>query len=331
MVESQQLQQQLFAQLKNSLPPHLSLVDEISSLLDLSPDSVYRRIRGEKPLTLTELKKICVHFRLSLDQLLQLQSDTVVFSATDLHKQEFPFGDILSNMLRQLKYINGFKDRKMLYLCKDMPIWQFYLFPEIGAFKSYVWSKTILNEPGYDGTRFSLDEYRFDAYQALGAEIIREYNQLPSIELWNEESINSTLNQIRFYKDSGGFKNPRDIGRIIDSFEATIGHLRLQAEKGQKFMPGDADVSYRAPVQIYVNEIVIGSNTILAEGDNMKISFIPYNVFSFLHTRHSTFNERVFHGFDVLKSRSMLISGTGEKERNRFFNFLTAKVNELRH
>ncbi len=330
-MESQQLQQQLFVQLKNNLPPHLSLVDEIGSLLDLSPDSVYRRVRGEKPLTLTELRKICAHFRLSLDQLLQLQSDTVVFSATDLHKRQFPFSDILANMLRQLKFINGFKERRMLYLCKDMPIWQFYLYPEIAAFKSYVWSKTILNDPSYNGTRFSLDDNRFEECQALGAEIIREYNQLPSIELWNEESINSTINQIRFYKDSGGFKNPKDINRIIDSFEATVAHLRLQAEKGLKFLPGESDVNYRASVQIYVNEIVIGSNTILAEGDNMRISFIPYNVFSFLHTRNATFNESVFHGFDVLKSRSTLISGTGEKERNRFFHLLTEKVNELRN
>ncbi len=52
-METIELQQQLFQHLKENLPAHLSLVDELCSLLNLSADSVYRRIRGEKPITLT--------------------------------------------------------------------------------------------------------------------------------------------------------------------------------------------------------------------------------------------------------------------------------------
>ncbi|MEO7984730.1 MAG: helix-turn-helix domain-containing protein, partial [Bacteroidota bacterium] len=70
-MENNEVQQQLFNILKENLPPHLSLVDELGSLLGLSADSVYRRIRGEKPIDLFELKKICEHYHLSLDQLLQ--------------------------------------------------------------------------------------------------------------------------------------------------------------------------------------------------------------------------------------------------------------------
>ncbi|HQZ76089.1 MAG TPA: helix-turn-helix domain-containing protein, partial [Chitinophagaceae bacterium] len=73
-METNHLQQQLFSHLKENLPAHLSLVDELCDLLDLSADSVYRRIRGEKPITLSELKKICEHYHLSLDQLLQLKT-----------------------------------------------------------------------------------------------------------------------------------------------------------------------------------------------------------------------------------------------------------------
>lgn len=329
-METTELQQQLFAYLKDSLSPHLSLVDELGDLLDLSADSVYRRIRGEKPITLIELKTICEHYHLSLDQLLQLKNDTIAFRAPDIGKENFPFIDVIKSILQQLKYFNSFKTRQMLYLCKDMPIWQFYLFPELAAFKTFVWAKSIHNEPLYAGKLFSLDEFRFDDCFAIGRQIIQEYNQMPSVELWNEESINSTLNQIRFYKDSGGFKHIKEIALIIDSFELTVEHLKLQAEKGVKLMPGDSDLLHKETVQLYVNEIVIGSNTILAEVDNNKLSFIPYNVFSYMLTADKRFNDSVFNGFHTLKSRSTLISGTGEKERNRFFNSLLEKVNGLR-
>lgn len=328
-METTELQQQLFSFLKDNLPPHLSLVDELGDLLGIGSDSVYRRIRGEKPVTLMELKKICEHFHLSLDQLLQLKNDSVVFRAPDLGKEHFPFADVLKSILQQLKHFNSFKTKQLLYLCKDMPIWQFFLYPELAAFKTFVWAKSIHNEPLYAGKLFSLEEMMVEDYFKTGQKIIHEYNQIPSIELWNEESINSTLNQIKFYKDSGGFKQAKDVDVILDSFELTIKHLSMQAEKGVKFMPGEADIQHKAPVQLYVNEIVIGSNTILVELDNTKLSIIPYNVFSYILTKDARFNESMFNGFNTLKNRSTLISVTGEKERNRFFTFQLEKVKSL--
>src|SRR6185503_8896590 len=112
-MENGELQQQLFSYLKSVLPAHLSLAEELSELLGLSTDSAYRRIRGEKPITLTELKLICEKFKLSLDQLLQLNTDTVVFKATSLGKEELPFGAILDNMQNQLLHFNSFKDKQI--------------------------------------------------------------------------------------------------------------------------------------------------------------------------------------------------------------------------
>ncbi len=44
------LQKELFISIKNALPFHISLVDTIADLLNISYDSVYRRIRGETHL-----------------------------------------------------------------------------------------------------------------------------------------------------------------------------------------------------------------------------------------------------------------------------------------
>lgn len=43
-----ELQQHFFDHIKERLPTHLSLVDEVAELLSISNDSAYRRIRGEK-------------------------------------------------------------------------------------------------------------------------------------------------------------------------------------------------------------------------------------------------------------------------------------------
>ena len=69
----------LFRYIKSSLPGHVSLVDQIADLLNISNDSAYRRIRGEKEISLSELKALSEHFKISLDQVLQLKNELVVF------------------------------------------------------------------------------------------------------------------------------------------------------------------------------------------------------------------------------------------------------------
>ena len=329
MTAATDLQQQLFNFIKNS-QPHISLADELCDLLDISHDSAYRRIRGEKPLTLSELKIICEKYNIALDQVLQLQNDTVVFKVPDINQNSVPFADYLKGMLAQLKYFNSFEKKQMLYLCKDLPIWHFYLFPEIGAFKTFFWIRTIQNHTDYSHKLFSLSEFSFEECFTIGQQIIKEYNRIPCVELWNNESISSTVSQIKFYQDSCIFKNNNDMEAVINSFERSLDHLQRQAETGLKFMPGDTDVSYRSPVQLYINEVVIGSNTILAELNEQRISFIPYNVFSYMITKDVRFNQSVFNAFNTLVSRSTLVSGTGEKERNKFFRSLKERVQNLR-
>ncbi|HNJ27903.1 MAG TPA: helix-turn-helix domain-containing protein, partial [Ferruginibacter sp.] len=79
-MESNQTQLQFFQHIRSILPEHISLVDEIAGLLDISNDSAYRRIRGEKQISLDEMQKLSVHYKISIDQFLNLQSNSYIFS-----------------------------------------------------------------------------------------------------------------------------------------------------------------------------------------------------------------------------------------------------------
>lgn len=329
-METGQLQQQLFTYLKENIPSHLSLADELGDLLNLSADSVYRRIRGEKPIALIELKKICEHYHLSLDQLLQLQNESVLFDAPSLNATHSQFSDYLKGMLQQFKYFNSFKHKEIQYLCKDSTIWNFYMFPELAAFKTFFWSKTINNQSDLNSKLFSIADYPYTECFILGQEILKEYNLIPCVELWNLESMQSTINQIAFYKDAGHFKSENDFIAVVNATLQMIAHLQLQAEKGVKFMPGDYEVSYKAPIQFYVNELILGNNNMVITLDDKKTTMITYSVFQYLFTKDPRFTNKVEQTFEALLCRSTLISKTGEKDRNKFFNTLREKVNALK-
>jgi len=340
-MEPRQLQQDLFNQIKQRLPAHISLVDELCDLLALSPDSVYRRIRGEKPVTLDELQKICSHYRLSLDQLLHLSTDSVLFQAPGILDASVPlFEEYMKEMLDRFRYFNSHQQRTIFYLCKDTPFWYFYLFPAMAAFKTFFWARTIKNDTSLSNKPFSINEFPFRECFELGQQILIEHCQLQTVELWNLESVNSTISQIAYYRDAGIFRSKEDLIAVIDSFLLLLDHLQAQAAAGRKFMPDVRGGNNAAPansiagtagsIQFYINELILGNNTILLQLDDKNISMVTYSVLHYLITEDQRFCARAFDTFQTLLSRSTLVSGSGEKDRSRFFNTLREKVNALR-
>lgn len=322
------IQVQLFNYLKNGLPAHLSLVSELSELLDISTDSVYRRMRGEKPVSLSELKIICEHYNISLDQMLHLKSESIIFQAPGINSEIPDLITYLRGMQQQVEFFTSFSNKQLSYLCKDVPFWYFFLFPEIASFKSFFWSRTIINQPDFSNKLFSVDDNLFDECIKIGRNILKMYNTIPSLELWNLESIHSTINQVLYYKEAGIFKSKDDFDKVIGSFFQMIDHLQLQCEKGTKFLPGTSSGN-NVPMELYVNEIILGNNTILAELDESKWAMVTYNVLNYLISKDERFVEKNFNSFNTLLKRSVLISKTGEKERHKFFNALRERVYSL--
>jgi hypothetical protein len=131
------VQQVFFQHVKANLAAHLSLVDEVADLLNISNDSAYRRIRGEKPLSFEELKSLCAHYRISLDQLFQLNNDSFLFSGPLINNENFGIEKYLEHLLNQLNYFNSFEHRELFYLSKDTYIFHCFGFNELTVFKIF--------------------------------------------------------------------------------------------------------------------------------------------------------------------------------------------------
>jgi len=92
-MDAYEIQQGLFQVIKASIPATLSATDEIAKVLDVSVDSVYRRMRGEKSISLDELYKLCSYYKISLDQLMNLQTGAFMFRGNFLNNKTFQITD----------------------------------------------------------------------------------------------------------------------------------------------------------------------------------------------------------------------------------------------
>jgi hypothetical protein len=325
-MEQPGVQQVFFQHIRNNLPAHLSFVDEIAELLNISNDSAYRRIRGEKEVSFEELRTLCAHFKISLDQLLYLNSESVIFTGRYADHSTFSFEEYLEkNILGQLQFMNSFERKELMYLNKDIPIFHLLNFHELAAFKFFFWMKTILQYPSLGGSHFRPDEF-MDPLEKIGKKIVEEYNRLPSQEIWNVESINSTIHQIEYYKDTRAFSSTEDIIKLYDALEKTINHIEKQAEVGYKFTLDGKISNPKASYKMFVNEFILGDNTLMALLNDTKIAYINHSVINVVWTKDTAFAEHTYQHFQNIIRRSTLVSDVGEKERSRFFNGMREKI-----
>jgi hypothetical protein len=319
------IQQELFRVVKTKIPDHLSAADEIARILAISADSVYRRMRGEKPVSLEEVSRLCAHYQISVDQLMNIQNNAFLFYGKNVNAKNFSFDEYLGTTVEYMKFMQGFKTKELYYLCKDIPLFHHYYSRDLAAFKYYFWMKTLLQFPEFNNRKFSLDDYPETTF-ALGRKCLDLYNQFNCYELWNFESLNSTLRQIEFYHDGNFFVSDAEAYRVYTAMEKFMDHLEKQAELGFMISSEDSSMTARGTFKMYFNEVVTLDNSILAVLDGTKISFQTHSVFNFMMTRDISFCNHIYDYVQMLMRKSTLISSVSEKERLRFFNKLRNKI-----
>lgn len=321
-------QESLFKAIKNSLPSNVSLVHDISELLGMSYDSAYRRIRGEKELSLDELKKISLYYKISIDTLFNVESNNVVFNSLILGDNGITFKEWLQNILHELKKINSFKEKEIIYSAKDIPIFHYFEFPEIFAFKVYFWHKALIPTHEFEDQFIRLEVS--DQLLETGRQIALIYSKIPTNELWNEETFNSIIRQIEFCFVSGYFSKKEDAFRLCDVLETMIHHLQQQAEFGFRFLHGTTPEGIEGSYKLYCNEVLLGDNTIFVKMDGNPVTFFTFNVINLLITSNPIFCLQNERSLRILMKESTLISSTSSKDRNRFFIRIIEKINALR-
>jgi hypothetical protein len=136
-MEGESVQQIFFKHIKSLLPVNVSFAETIADVLNVSNDSAYRRIRGETHISLDEIKKLCEEFKISLDNLLHLNSNSFVFVSTLTNNTDFNYREWLLSVVQVIKRVKTFNPCAMTYLAKEFPFFYYFLIPEIAAFKSF--------------------------------------------------------------------------------------------------------------------------------------------------------------------------------------------------
>lgn len=325
------IQQRFLQKLKEIIPPNYSLVDELADLLQISTDSAYRRIRGETAVSMDEVVKLCLHYKIPLGLLGADQTDGVTFNYKLVSDDTASFRSYLAKLFADLQKIRSADNKQVIYGAADVPLFHHFNYPEQAAFKVFYWLNSVSNLPTLEGKKFSLSIIPEDILE-LGKQVFEVYRDIPSIEIWTEESANSTIKQIDYYWEAGLFERQEDAVLVVEQLSEMMKDIQQMAKQGSKNLtttPSKKKDGERDNFQLYYSEIQIGNNNILVKVGDTKVNYLRHQTFNYMYTTNTKFCNDTEAWLSNMIRKSILISDVSERLRYQFFRKIQKRVDQL--
>ena len=277
------IQSRLFKIVKNKIAGKDHLGHALSEILCISIDAVYRRYRGETALTIQETQKICAHFKISMDHLLETPSSHVGFDYNSFDSFDVHLESYLGGILNSIRQIKGLTRAQILMTVNNGHIFQLMNFPQLVRFRLFFWAKTHLKFKEYEHLKFKHEKINQKQFN-LGKEVLQLYNSIESIEIIDYDFLRGFLRQIYYYYQSYLFEDPNYAVFLCERVQMLINHLKEQAIHGKKFIYGTQRPEFGNDISFFLNETSNNDSTIYYTSKEARGIFITHNILNYLHT-----------------------------------------------
>jgi hypothetical protein len=302
-------QESFLKALRAKMPKSVSIIEEIAAVLEISYDASHRRISEKSKFSIDETIILANHFNISLDNLFSKKEKVIVEKTIEI--------ETLKDMLQyfktsaeQIEILTKNPNTTLFYSAKDIPLFYFMDGTILSKFKAFVWLNLLnSNQKKVAFENFVVDESFTEYMQKLK----NVYENTVVNEVWNDTTINSSLQQILYFHEAGllSLKNAnalcKDLKRIINLIQEKCN------VKNTKF-------------NIYYNELILLNNNMLIETDEKLTMFVPYTLLGYFITDNEESCNNVHQFFKQQIINSKPLGQSGIKEQNLFFNRAIRKI-----
>ena len=322
------IQDKLLGRIKNLLPANMTMVDVLSDLLEISTDSVYRRLRNETSLSIDEVSRICNHFNISFDELNTIDNaSSVTFTFNPLGTVT-DYKSYLQQIHDDMVRISSAPNSQITWAAEDIPIFHHFKFPFLAAFKVYYWFHCIIYTEEHKDKKFNprlIDE----EIKGLCRDIYNLYAKIPSTEIWTDLTIASLFVQVDYVWQSGLFESKDDALEVCGLISDQLDKIHKEAEITRKIGYDNTQVLPEQSFRFYHSDIEIGNNTIFVNMGDSKVLYLTHNTLNKIVTVNREFCDATERWIQNLIKKSNLISGVSEKQRFQFFNRMKSQLGLL--
>ena len=312
--------------LKDRIPQNSSFADELAQVLNIGYDAAYRRINLKTNLTLEETVVLAKHYKISLNKLYEVGDQNSILTELSPPLNNLAgIEDWFKQSYNNVYPLTKLKGATIIYSAKDIPIFHTIKDSLLSRYKIYVWLKDVDPEMAkrkitFDSFVKTIPESLLDSAFKLG----NVYKGINITELWNDNTIIGTLQQVLYYFESRLLSKASAL-QICNDLEAVI--KLVEEQTLQQSLYGSNNEAY---YHLYKTHLHTLNNTIMVKTPNHKLFFQPFTVLTYFKIAHQPTCDLMLSFFEKQMSNSKLLVHAGEKDRVLFFDKMHLKINKLR-
>ena len=312
---------------KASLPDSKEAAKTLCETLNVSLDSAYRRLRGDTALSFDEGVILLEQAGLSNNALAGGRSNHIAFHRGGAIDSTARLEEVYRTNQQHIEMVRENRGT-MIYMAKDVPIFYNFLFTNVGAFKSYVWGRSLYNFAERAGDVFSEEDSPRNLLDA-GKHMALAYQKTSSVEFWTDSTISSILKQLKYYYEMGAIKSRGLAHRILDDVRGQVDLVFEQAKLGQKINPVTKEPIPDTSFKLHYHELLVMDNSVLGIAGDHKIYFAPYSGLNYLSTQDQNYCGEIYGWVQNQMDNSILLSQNSSKERVIFHRRLHQQIDSL--
>jgi len=302
------------------------LVDDLLALWGGTRGHIYKKIKGEAPISLGEALLAARKYGFSLDEFVAGQSDQVIFRYPTLGRPPKTAQTFLGELQYAMRTVAAVPGTRIRYATNEIPVFYYLLFPELTAFKMYLWSRSVWNSiegnpPGMDWITALLAD---SAFRELCLDTFNTFSSIPTHEYYPLNMLDNTLSQIHFLRDTGDVTS-----KFADQLFAQLLDLtrwmQQAAAVGYKY---DAAGKQGEKLELYYNEMLYTNNLILLSNPVQGLLFSTLDNPNFIVTEDVRLVGQMEAWFTLMQKKSTRISVVGERERGVYFQSLLDRITQ---
>ncbi|AZA51917.1 XRE family transcriptional regulator [Chryseobacterium sp. G0201] len=288
-----------------------SLNDEIANILNISYDAAHRRTSLKAKFSFEEALELAKHYQISLNQFITSDHQIVVQKTSGVTETE-DLQSFFQNNLSVFENLPLSDGITIYYSAKDIPF--FYTLSDtlLSRFKIYVWMNLL------NAKQVFMPFLKFSppSFETNTKELKKKYEEQNVVELWNNMTISSILQQISFYYDTGLLqKNEAKV--ILDELKELIEYIEQKTENNPKF-------------HLYENELMHLSNDIFFHHPKQSLFAIPTNMFGYILINDAKTCGETLNYFEHQIKNSKSMATSGSRDRKIFFNKMYEQIENLK-
>ena len=307
-------QETLLKQIRKQISNKQSINDEIAMVLQISYDASHRRVSGKSKFSIEETVLLANHYNISLDGLFFHKEKVIIektIEVSNLAEMQLYF----QNSATKVKSLTKDSDTVMYYSAKDIPLFYFMDATIMSKFKAYVW----LNLLDAETSKVTFENFVItESFLESMTKLKTAYEKVEVKEIWNDTTINSSLQQILYFYEAGllGFESANE---LFDNLENIINNIKKKCNHpNSKF-------------SIYYNELVMLNNNLLFESKEKLTLFASYTLLGYFITENEESCQNVKRWFHRQIANSKPLNSSGIKEQQLFFNKAIRKIEFYRN